>query len=46
VSNVSAASEEQLAGMEEITASANTLDHMAKELRNLVGRFVIEKASN
>jgi methyl-accepting chemotaxis protein len=46
VSNVSAASEEQLAGMQEITASANTLDHMAKELRTLVGRFVIEKAPN
>jgi len=38
---IAAASEEQLATIEEITSSANTLANMAEELRLLVGRFKI-----
>lgn len=39
--NVSAASEEQLASMEEINASAVSLAKMAEELQNLVGKFKV-----
>lgn len=39
--NVSAATEEQLAAMEEIEASATTLSQLAEELRDTVGKFKI-----
>lgn len=39
--NVSAAAEEQLASMEEITASATALARMAEQLQTVIGRFVI-----
>lgn len=38
---VSGAAEEQLASMEEITASANSLSKMAEELQMLIGKFKI-----
>ncbi|WP_047153825.1 methyl-accepting chemotaxis protein [Aneurinibacillus tyrosinisolvens] len=39
--NVSAASEEQLASMEEISLSASSLSHMAEELQTRIGKFKI-----
>ncbi|MFC4099456.1 methyl-accepting chemotaxis protein [Paenibacillus xanthanilyticus] len=39
--NASAATEEQLASMEEIQASAASLSHMAEELQVLIGRFIV-----
>ncbi|MNP70189.1 Methyl-accepting chemotaxis protein McpB [compost metagenome] len=39
--NASAASEEQLATMEEITASANYLSKLAEELQNLIDQFKV-----
>ncbi|MDF2923064.1 MAG: chemotaxis protein [Paenibacillaceae bacterium] len=39
--NASAASEEQLATMEEITASANYLSNLAEELQNLIDQFKV-----
>ena len=37
--NVSAAAEEQLASMEEITASANALSNMAEQLQSIISKF-------
>lgn len=37
--SVSTAAEEQLASMEEITASAVSLERMAEELQNQIGHF-------
>ncbi|MFC0211714.1 methyl-accepting chemotaxis protein [Paenibacillus chartarius] len=37
--NVTASTEEQLAAMEQVTASANNLTHMAQELQTLASRF-------
>ncbi|KAB2336833.1 methyl-accepting chemotaxis protein [Cytobacillus depressus] len=37
--NVSGATEEQLASMEEITASASSLAYMAEELKGVIGKF-------
>ncbi|TXC91088.1 methyl-accepting chemotaxis protein [Metabacillus litoralis] len=39
--SVSSSTEEQLAAMEEITASSSTLSHMAEELQKIVGKFKI-----
>lgn len=39
--NVSAASEEQLAAMEEIASSAASLSHMAEELHALISKFKV-----
>ncbi|CAM4338128.1 methyl-accepting chemotaxis protein [Paenibacillus tarimensis] len=39
--NVSAATEEQLASMEEISASAASLGHMAEQLQGLISKFKI-----
>lgn len=39
--NVSAATEEQLASMQEIAASASSLSYMAEELQELIGQFKI-----
>ncbi|MGC5325991.1 methyl-accepting chemotaxis protein [Brevibacillus sp. SYSU BS000544] len=39
--NISAASEEQLASMEEITSSATALAKMAVELQDMVGKFKV-----
>jgi methyl-accepting chemotaxis protein len=41
--NVSAASEEQLASMEEITSSAASLAKMAEELQTLTGKFKVTR---
>jgi methyl-accepting chemotaxis protein len=38
---VSAATEEQLASMEEITAAATALSKMAEELQTATGRFEV-----
>lgn len=38
---IASSSEEQLATMEEVTASANTLQNMAEQLRELVNRFKV-----
>ncbi|MDF2720908.1 MAG: chemotaxis protein [Paenibacillus sp.] len=39
--SVSAATEEQLATMEEIASSANLLSSMAEELQTAIGRFKV-----
>lgn len=39
--SVAAASEEQLATMEEISASAAALSHMVQELLELMGKFKV-----
>lgn len=39
--SVSSSTEEQLAAMEEITASSSTLSHMAEELQKIVGKFKV-----
>lgn len=41
--HVSAAVEEQLASMEEITASAAALSKMSEELQVLLGKFKVQK---
>ncbi|MCY8514583.1 hypothetical protein, partial [Bacillus atrophaeus] len=42
IQDIAASAEEQLASMEEISSSANTLAQMAEELRDLTKRFKIE----
>jgi methyl-accepting chemotaxis protein len=39
--NVSAATEEQLAVMEEISASASSLSNLAEDLQKLIGKFKV-----
>lgn len=39
IQNVAAASEEQSASIEEITASSNNLAEMAQQLRNIIQKF-------
>ncbi len=43
--SISAAAEQQLASIEEIASSTADLSQMAEELRELVGRFQVEKKS-
>ncbi|MBN1264661.1 MAG: Cache 3/Cache 2 fusion domain-containing protein [Anaerolineales bacterium] len=46
VEEVSAGTEEMSAQVEEVSASAATLSEMAEGLRNVVARFILEKASD
>ena len=40
---ISAATEEQLASMEEVSTSAKVLTHMAVELQQIIEKFKVEK---